>query len=83
MPWYSLAEQILSGKTVISEQFSSALNNNKNEEPKGPKIIASSTITGTPASPIQPLVSKRNNEMTMSLDADNNTLHMASPSSES
>ncbi|KAH9469179.1 hypothetical protein Pst134EA_009708 [Puccinia striiformis f. sp. tritici] len=55
MPWYSLAEQIFSGTAIIGEQFSSALNNNKNEKPKVPKIITSSTITGTPATPIQPL----------------------------
>ncbi|POW11087.1 hypothetical protein PSTT_05593 [Puccinia striiformis] len=55
MPWYSLAEQISSGTAIIGEQFSLALNNNKNDKPKVPKIIASSTITGPPATPIQPL----------------------------
>ncbi|KNE93124.1 hypothetical protein PSTG_13513 [Puccinia striiformis f. sp. tritici PST-78] len=83
MPWYSLAEQIFSGTTIIGEQFSSALNNNKNEKPKVPKMIASSTITGTPATPIQRLVSKRNNEMMMSSDANNNTLYMVLPSLQS
>ncbi|KAH9458536.1 hypothetical protein Pst134EB_010837 [Puccinia striiformis f. sp. tritici] len=80
--WYSLAVQVFSGTTMIGKQFPPPLNNNENGKLEIPKNATSSTITGTSATPIQPIVSKGNNESVLASD-NTNAPHMASSASKS
>ncbi|KAI9621017.1 hypothetical protein KEM48_007864 [Puccinia striiformis f. sp. tritici PST-130] len=80
--WYSLAVQVFSETTMIGKQFPTPLNNNKNGKLEIPKNVNSSTITGTSATPIQPIVSKRNSELVLAGE-NTNSPHMASSASKS